>query len=223
MKTFERLKMLKKWTYDTICAGREMKAPGANIGEIVRQEPQVHLVFEPARPDGKRQMELVSVTPGILILLNRANAKYEEEKRFDRYNGIHRLQSLGQQMAVSVLFCVYEPGTRERGFVDSYEKGKPDYSLVREATEKGLETLLNWMDEFKQNLINCKIIPESDLAVNDDSIVYDMFGDANYTTDKRPLYYGFVHATFDCYADDGCAKNRRQSGRELTVEELLDR
>lgn len=223
MRTFERLKALKKWTYSSICAGREMKAPGASIGEIVRQEPQVHLVFEPARPDRKGRMELVSVTPGILILMNRANAKYEEERRFDRYNNVHRPQSLGQQLSVSVLFCVYEPGTREKGFVDSYEKGEPDYSLVREATETGLETLLNWMDEFKQNLIQCKIIPGTDLAVNDESIAYDMYGDTNYTTDKRPLYYGFVHATFDCYAEDGLAKTMKNSGMDMTVEELLDR
>lgn len=222
MRTFERLKALKKWTYNTICAGREMKAPGQNIADIVRQEPQVRIVFDPARPTQKGLMELESVTPGILLMLNRGNGKYEEERRFDRYNGVRRPQSLGQQFSVSALFSVYEPGVRQRGFVDSWEAGNPDYSLVTEATEQGLETVLNWMDEMRQNLINSHIIPGTDMTVNDESICYELFSDQNYNTDKRPIYYGFVHVVFDCYADDGSGKTIKHSGAEQTVEDLLD-
>lgn len=193
-----------------------MKTQGKDIADIARIEPQVHIVYDPAR------LNMQKLTPGILIMVNPGKAKYEEEKRFDRYSGIRRPQSMGQELSVSVLFSVYDAGTRERGFVDSYEKGKPNYSLVTEATEEALQTLLDWMDEFKQNLINCARIPRSDLAVDPETIGWNLYSDQNYNTDKRPLYYGFVDVLFNCYADDGSARTIQNSGIEETIEDLLD-
>ena len=40
MRTTERLRGLKKWTYENFCKGREMKAPPPNLDltKIVRKE-----------------------------------------------------------------------------------------------------------------------------------------------------------------------------------------
>lgn len=92
MKTFARLKALQLWIYETICKGREMKTQGKDIADIARIEPQVHIVYDPAR------VVMQKVTPGILIMVNPGKGKYEEEKRFDRYNAIRRPQSMGQEL-----------------------------------------------------------------------------------------------------------------------------
>ena len=53
MRTRQRLSALKQWTYERLCQGRTMKAPaeGMDITQIVRQEPQVFLAWQPTRPD----------------------------------------------------------------------------------------------------------------------------------------------------------------------------
>lgn len=209
MRTTERLTGLKKWVTKNLCAGRMMKAPAPNmdISKIVRQEPRCYLAWAPARMDSTGQLkeEVLNMAPGIIIMPNQAYAKYMEEKRFDRYNNVHRPPDLGQHLSVSILFCVYEPGIRLPGFVDSMdEKGKGlDMSLIKEGTEQGLFTLLDWMDDCIQGLLGEKMIPKTDLFLEESTMTYSLYTDQSYVVDRRPIYYGFVNCTFGCYADEG--------------------
>lgn len=72
MRTRQRLSALKQWTYERLCKGRTMKAPaeGMDITQIVRQEPQVFLAWQPTRPDMTSLLNTdpLSVCPGILIM-----------------------------------------------------------------------------------------------------------------------------------------------------------
>lgn len=208
MRFSERFKGLKSWTYDELCKGRSMKAPAENmdIGTIQRQEPTVHIAWAPGRTDkAGNLLEIpMSTVPGILVMPNPAYAKYMEEKRFDRYNNIHRPQEMGQHLAVSILFSVYEPGIRLPGFVIMGEKGEGlDPTLILDGTEEGFFTLMNWMDDCMERLIGQKIIPKTDLYVEEETITYSLYTDQNYVVDRRPLYYGFVNVSFGCYANDG--------------------
>lgn len=209
MRFTERLTGLKKWVEKELCEGRRMKAPAENmnIGEIVTQEPRCYLAWAPARIDqtGKMREDPVNVVPGIIIMPNQAYAKYMEEQRFDRYNNIHRPSLMGQHLAVSILFSVYEPGIRLPGFVDSLgDKGQGlDMSLIMEGTEQGLFTLINWMDDCIEKLIAQKVIPKTDLWVEETTMTYSLYTDQSYVVDRRPIYYGFVNVSFGCYADDG--------------------
>ena len=209
MRTSERLKKLKKWTYENLCKGRSMKAPAENmdISVIQRQEPKVYLGYAPSRIDSTGYIldDVVSTCPGIIIMPNHSFAKYMEEKRFDRYNNVHRPSLMGSHLSVSILFSVYEPGTRLPGFIDSVgENGEGlDMSLILEGTEKGLFTLLDWMDDCKVALLRDKMIPDSDLMVEEETITYSMYEDQKYVVDRRPIYYGFVNVSFNGYADEG--------------------
>ena len=213
MRFTERLTALKNWVKAELCVGRSMKAPAPNmnIGEIRYQEPFCYLAWAPARVDQTGQMreDPASVVPGILIMPNQAYAKYMEEKRFDRYNNIHRPQEMGQHLSVSILFSVYEPGIRLPGFIDSVgENGQGlDLSLIEEGTEQGLFTLMNWMDDCIQKLLGQKMIPHSDLFVDEATMTYSLYTDQSYVVDRRPIYYGFVNVTFGCYADEGTNKS----------------
>ncbi len=207
MRSTERLRGLKHWLIDEACAGRKMKAPAQNadICQIVRKEPMCFLGWAPSRlNEGQYQTMAESVCPGLIVLPKRAFTKYTEEKRFDRYNNIHRPQEMGQHLSVDILFSVYEPGTRLPGFIDSMdEKGRgADMSLLLEATEQGLFTLMNWMDDVQEKFLGQKMIPHTDLAVEEDSITYSLYTDQNYVVDKRPIYYGFVSIDFLCYANE---------------------
>ncbi|MBR0408654.1 MAG: hypothetical protein IJI53_11500, partial [Clostridia bacterium] len=132
-------------------------------------------------------------------------AKYMEEKRFDRYNNIHRPQEMGQHLAVSILFSVYEPGVRLPGFIDTVgEKGQGlDPSLILEGTEQGLFTLMNWMDDCMEKLLGQKMIPKTDLFVQEDTVTYSLYTDQSYVVDRRPIYYGFVNVVFGCHVNEG--------------------
>lgn len=208
MRFTERLRGLKQWAYHELCEGRVMKAPAANmdIGTIQRQEPPVYLAWAPARMDstGNLQEIPLSTVPGILIMPNQTYAKYMEEKRFDRYNNVHRPQEMGQHLAVSILFCVYEPGIRLSGFIESVgEKGQGlDTSLLLEGTEEGLFTLMNWMDDCMEKLLGQKMIPHTDLFVQEETVTYSLYTDQQYVTDRRPIYYGFVNVVFSCHAEE---------------------
>ncbi len=208
MRTVQRLKGLKTWFYENLCEGREMKAPAENfnIGVIKRQEPQVHLAWAPSRADqtGILVDDAASVVPGIIIMPNRGHIKYMEEKRFDRYNGINRPKMLGQQLSISVLFSVYEPGVRLPGFIQSVgEKGNGlNTSLIEEGTEEGLFTLFDWMDDAIEKLLGTKMIPNTDLFLDEESGVYSLYTDQEYVVDRRPIYYGFINCTFQSYANE---------------------
>lgn len=209
MRFSERLTGLKNWTYKELCKGRMMKAPAENmdIGTINRQEPPVYLAWAPARVDKAGNLKEIplSTVPGILIMPNQTYAKYMEEKRFDRYNNVHRPQEMGQHLAVSILFSVYEPGVRLPGFVDSVgEKGAGlDTSLILEGTEQGLFTLMNWMDDCMEKLLGQKMIPKTDLFVQEDTVTYNLYTDQSYVVDRRPIYYGFVNVVFGCHVNEG--------------------
>lgn len=209
MRFSERLTGLKNWTYKELCKGRMMKAPAENmdIGTINRQEPPVYLAWAPARMDKAGNLKEIplSTVPGILIMPNQTYAKYMEEKRFDRYNNVHRPQEMGQHLAVSILFSVYEPGVRLPGFVDSVgEKGVGlDTSLILEGTEQGLFTLMNWMDDCMEKLLGQKMIPKTDLFVQEDTVTYSLYTDQSYVVDRRPIYYGFVNVVFGCHVNEG--------------------
>lgn len=207
MRTSERLRGLKKWLIEEACKGREMKAPGKkmDLGQIITVEPTCYLAWAPSRLDkGQFQTEAETICPGLLIMPKKAFTKYTEEKRFDRYSNIHRPQEMGQHLAVDILFSVYEPGTRLPGFIDSIkETGEgADMSLILEATEQGLLTLFNWMDDVQELLIGQKMIPHTDLTVEEDSLTYSLYMDQNYVVDRRPIYYGFVSVDFLCYANE---------------------
>ena len=90
------------------------------------------------------------------------------------------------------------------GFIDSIkETGEgADMSLILEATEQGLFTLFNWMDDVQELLIGQKMIPHTDLTVEEDSLTYSLYMDQNYVVDRRPIYYGFVSVDFLCYANE---------------------
>lgn len=208
MRTTERLRKLKAWIEKELCAGRMMKAPGPDmdITKIIRQEPKCYLGWQPARPDtsGFMGSDPVNVCPGILVMPNAAHAKYVDEKRFDRYSGVHRPAELAQTFSVSILFSVYEPGVRLPGFIDSAESEEGlDMRLLMEGTEEGLMTLVDWMDDCVQKLLGQRFIPQSDLFLKEASLAYSLYTDQSYVVDKRPIYYGFVNADFSCYADEG--------------------
>lgn len=216
MRTVERLLGLKRWAVENLCAGRKMKAPASNnnIGEIVRQEPRCYLGFAPARADstGRLQEDPASVCPGIIIMPNNSYAKYMEEKRFDRYNNVHRPSMMGSHLSVSILFSVYEPGIRLPGFIDSVgESGQGlDMSLMIEGTEEGLFTLLDWMDDCKEGLLRDKMIPGTDLSVEEETMTSGLYTDQSYVVDRRPIYYGFVNVSFNGYADQGANPSTNQ-------------
>lgn len=208
MRFTERFRGLKAWVDENLCEGREMKAPAPNmdIGTITRQRPRVFLGWAPARMDKTGNLLEIpnSTVPGILIMPNQTYAKYMEEKRFDRYNNIHRPQEVGQHLSVSILFSVYEPGVRLPGFIDSVDdKGKGlDMSLIMEGTEQGFFTLMNWMDDCMMKLLGAKVIPHTDLFVQEDSMTYSLYTDQSYVVDRRPIYYGFINVIFGCYANE---------------------
>lgn len=205
MRTKERLRKLKEWTYETVCKGRVMKtpAPGMNIGVITRQEPQVYLGYMPRRPDetGYDQNPL-NAAPGIWIAPAGGDVRYLEEKRFDRYNNVHRSQDMGQSLTVQNIFMVYEDGVRLPGFIDAVEQGKNyPMDLIREGTEEGLFTLTNWMDDYKDALLSAGRIPGTDMMVNEENFDYSWYSDQKYISDRRPLFTGIVTVKFQCYAD----------------------
>ena len=208
MRITERLRGLKKWTEKNLCEGREMKAPAENfdIGIVKTQVPKCYLAWAPARVDDAGNPIAVpeSTVPSVLLLPNHAYAKFVEEGRFDRRLNIHRPQEFGQQLGISFLFSVYEPGIRLPGFVQSVgEKGNGlDTSLLLEGTEEGLMTLMDWMDDCIEKLLGAKIIPETDLFVRDESVTYSLYTDQKYVVDRRPIYYGFVNCVFGGYATE---------------------
>lgn len=218
MRTSERLTMLKRWAEAELCAGRQYKAPSADmdITKLTMTEPRCFVGWVPTRPDhtGALQIDPINICPGILIMPKSGYAKYTEEKRFDRYNRIYRPQELGQSLCVDMLFCIYEPGIRMPGFADAVEKGPGEWmKLLKEGTEQGLYTLLDWMDDGVTKLLEQQHIPGTDLFLEESTLTYSLYSDQNFVVDKRPLYYGFISAEFRGYADEG---------QNSTINELLN-
>lgn len=206
MRTSERLRKLRNYVYENLCRGREMKTPaqGGDFSKIVRAEPKCYLGFYPTRPDESygADEDALNTAPSILIMPVGGYVKNMEEQRFDRYSNIHRPKSMGQSLTVQVLFTVYEDGIRLPGFIDTAEAGKYDMSLVREGTENGIMTLLNWMDDFDDLILSSKFIPGTDLSLIEQEMRYETYSDQKYIKDDRPLYQGVSTVTFKCYADE---------------------
>lgn len=207
MRDRERLLALKKWVYETVCKGRQMKTPAAKnkITAILTQEPQVYLGFPPTRPDltGKNPDNPANVYPGIVILPGSGYVKNVEEKRFDTYNKVHRPKEMGQTLSVSILFSVYEPGVRLPGFSDSEHSPLGlDMTKFQEGSETGLLTLVDWMDDLREAMLGIKTIPGTDLSLDEEKATYSPYMDQNYIVDKRPFFDGFINATFNGYATE---------------------
>lgn len=207
MRTVERLRKFKEWTYRTVCQGREMKTPAQHmdVTKIARQEPQVFLAFAPMRKDESNftgEIDPMNVAPGIIIAPTFGYLKYMEEQRFDRYNNVHRPKEMGQSLSAQVLFFTYEDGIRLPGFIESAESGAYDMSLLAEGTQDGLETLLNWMDDFKDALLSAKSIPDTDMFLNEAESQYGLYSDQKFVADRRPVFIGMVTVTFQCHADE---------------------
>ena len=201
------MKGLQSWLTTNLCEGRSMKAPAPDmdIAKIVRAEPKVYIGWYPRRPDQTlaRSEAPINVCPGILIMPNASKVRDMEEKRFDRYNGVHRPRELGQTLSVSMLFSVYEQGIRKPGFIQDTSR----MDLIEEGTEEGLFTLTDWMDECIMKLLGTQLIPNTDLYLNDTNSVYSLYTDQSYVVDRRPIFYGFINAEFGCYAEDGLNSN----------------
>jgi len=209
MRTAERLIALQEWTYKACCKGRKLKVPppGQDITKYLdKREPSIFLNFMPMRPDQTATIAGVNppnVAPSITLLIDNSMGKYMEDKRFDTYNKVHRTKTFGQQLNIQALFTVYEDGVRLPGFIDKVEANPEDFdmTLIREGTQEGLFTLLNWMDDYRDSLIATKIIPDSDMYVNEESIIYTLREDQKYPSDNRPLFYGVVNVSFNCYSE----------------------
>lgn len=208
MRFTERFRGLKSWVTKELCEGRMMKAPGEkmDITDIQWREPACFIGWAPTRTDAAGNLtEIPAATvPGIIIMPNQQYAKYMEEKRFDRYNNIHRSKEMGQRLGITILFSVYEPGIRLPGFAESAgEQGQNlDVTKILEGTEEGFFTLFNWMDDCMYKLLGQKMIRKTDLFVDEETVTYSLYTDQNYVTDRRPLYYGFVNVVFGCYANE---------------------
>lgn len=208
METRERLLALRAFLLKEVCAGRLLKAPGErqDMKHITLREPTCHIGYAPARilPNGQVQVTSQPVLPSILLAPAQSYWKGREEERFDRYNGIHRPKDLSGQFTVQMLFSVYEPGVRLPGFTESLgEQGAgADMSLLRDGTEEGVFTLTDWIDDAVRALYGAKLIPGSDLMLEEKTVTYSPYMEQNYIADRRPEYYGFVNAVFACYADE---------------------
>jgi len=230
VRTWERLRKMQRWFYMELCRGRELKSPKPNTGtnatygpdikDFTMAEPRVFLAWQPAKPNEPGKLDArdpYSVCPAITIMPNASYVRYVQEHRFDRYQNVHRPQSMGQSLAVQILFSVYEPGVRMPGFVDGLEQGKPDMSLLKDGTEPGLQTLVEWMDDAIELILRERTVPETDLTLEDDNFVYALYTDQAYITDRRPLYYGFLNVEFKGYANYGSDK-----GKKSRIDKLLD-
>lgn len=199
---------LKQWAYEELCEGRIMKAPSPtfDLTEIKRQEPTCYLGWAPLKVDkmGNLQEIPLSTVPGILIMPNQSYGQYIEGKRFDRYDNVQRSSSMGQEVAITMLFSVYEPGMRLPGFVDSAgDMGQGiDTTLIVEGTEQGLLTLTSWMDDCLQKLLGQKEIRHTDMALQESSLTYSLYTEGGYVSDKRPIYYGYINMSFYTYANE---------------------
>ncbi len=230
MRTTERLRKAKAWFYRELCEGRKLKVPisGNSILNTETTEPRVFLAYQPLRPDINGNPTALSpiqvfeddpysTCPSITIMPNASYIQFVQDKRFDNYKNIHRPHKMGQQLSMTVLFSVYEPGIRMPGFVDGMENGKPDMSLLKDGTEEGLFTLLDWMDDAKELILREQTIPETDMILDKDSAMTSLFTDQNYVVDRRPIYYGLMLITWNCHADVGNDK-----GKPTKADRLLE-
>ncbi len=230
MRSWERMKKMQKFFFDELCKGREYKTPKPSgdseyaplIADTTMGEPRAFLGWQPMSqntPGRVDPRDPFSVCPAITIMPNASYARYVAEKRFDRYQGVHRNQDMGQGPSALILFSIYEPGIRLPGFREAMEKHAPNaMDLLLDGTEAGLQTLLDWMDDAIELLLRERTIPGTDLILdNPEEFRYSLFTDQAYIVDRRPLYYGLLNVTFKGYASPG-----NDHGERTRVDKLLD-
>ena len=194
-----------------------MKTPaaGMDVTRIERQEPKVYIGFYPTRPDqtGEIHPDPMNAAPSILIMPVGGDARLNELKYGDIRKGTARPPELGQTLRTQVLFSVYEDGVRMPGFIEQARGGDWDISLVREGSDEGLFLLLDWVDDFREKLLAARVIPGTDMALEDDQLTWAMYADQHFISDRRPLYYAYLNVIFRMHSDE--AQNR-------AFRELLD-
>jgi len=202
VRTEERLRKLQEWTYNTVCRGREMKAPapGMDIRQVARQEPRVFLGYAPQRPDLGQDGDPLNVAPGI-ILAPLAGDVHNADHRSHDDRDVRRSMEMSQSLSVQMIFIVYEDGVRLPGFTEVARESAYPMELIREGTEEGLLTLCNWMDDFKDALLSEGRVPGTDLVVNDEVFDYGWMTDQKTISDRRPYFIGMVTVKFQCHAD----------------------
>lgn len=230
MRSWERLKKAQAYFQKELCEGREFKSPKPSGGtthaplitDFTMAQPRVFLGWQPMRPDEPGKVDPsdpFSVCPAITVMPNAAYVQYVAEKRFDRYQGVHRSQEMGQSPSFMLLFSIYEPGIRLPGFVEALknsEKNAMQYLL--DGTEAGLQTLLEWMDDAIELLLREKTIPGTDLILDDyENFRNSLFTDQSYIVDRRPLFYGLLNVPFKGYASPGS-----DNGKKTRIAALLD-
>lgn len=229
MRTATRLLKLKDWFYKELCAGREYKVPPIDnaITNTDTAEPRVFLGWQPlwsaaqaasSGPQYALSNDPFSVCPAITIMPGSMPLNNVPEKRFDQYRKIMRPKEMGSSLTLTILFSIYEPGIRLPGFSESLNSGKGvDKSLMLDATEEGLLTLMDWMDDAAELLIRERIVPGTDLVLDEESAIRSLFTDQNFVVDRRPIFYGFLIVDFKGHADKGTEK-----GAKSRIDRLLD-
>lgn len=228
MRTWERLRKTKDWVYREVCAGKEFKVPrnntadgyGPNICDYTMGEPEVFVGWQPMRPNEPGKIlpnDPLNVAPSITIMPTQGYIQFPEEKRFDRYSKINRPRSMGQTLGMQFLFTVYDPGVRLPGLDDSMKSGNPDMSLLKDGTESGLISLVNWMDDLIELVLRERSVPGTDLILDEESSVYSLYTDQNYVVDRRPYYFGFVSINWRGYSNYGS-----DHGEQSRMDKLLD-
>lgn len=229
MRTTTRLLKLKDWFYKELCAGREYKVPPIDnaITNTDTAEPRVFLGWQPlwsaaqaasSGPQYALSNDPFSVCPAITIMPGSMPLNNVPEKRFDQYRKIMRPKEMGSSLTLTILFSIYEPGIRLPGFSESLNNGQGvDKSLMLDATEEGLLTLMDWMDDAAELLIRERIVPGTDLVLDEESAIRSLFTDQNFVVDRRPIFYGFLIVDFKGHADKGTEK-----GAKSRIDRLLD-
>ena len=232
MRSWQRLKKMQELFYEELCKGRSYKCPkpaGGNIHspmitDFTRAEPRVFLGWQPMNPNEPGRVDPkdpFSVCPAITVMPNASYARYVAEKRFDRYQNVHRNQDMGQSPYMLILFSIYEPGIRLPGFAEAMEKQDPDddpMQYFQDGTEAGLQTLYDWMDDAIELLLRERGIPGTDMVLDDyENFRYSLFTDQAYVVDRRPLYYGILNVPFKGYASPG-----NDHGKQSRIDRFLD-
>lgn len=239
MRMTTRLLRMKEWFQKELCTGRQYKTPSPDkaITNTDTAEPRVYLGWQPVwsamkaetgAPSYALANDPFSVCPAITIMPGAMPLNALAEKRFDRYNHINRPKKMGSTFSVTILFSIYEPGIRLPGFSESLSTGEGvDKSLMLDATEEGLLTLLDWMDDASELLLREKIVPGTDMALDEESAIRSLFTDNNYIVDRRPIFYGFLVADFKGHADTGTERGMKSrldrlldDGDDMTAEEF---
>lgn len=229
MRTATRLLRVKKWFYKELCQGRQYKTPpiDQSITNTDTAEPRVYLGWQPlwsamqaqsGPPSYALSNDPFSVCPAITIMPGTMPLNNVPEKRFDQYRKIMRPKEMGSSLTLTILFSIYEPGIRLPGFSESLNSGQGvDKSLMLDATEEGLLTLMDWMDDAAELLIRERIVPGTDLVLDEESAIRSLFTDQNFVVDRRPIFYGFLIVDFKGHADKGTEK-----GAKSRIDRLLD-